>query len=462
MHIVEDFTPVADVVSIADSTGADIKVSDFSRETKLPDSIQVVVEATHTGINKNKVSYSYESLELSTDSWTNNYSKPVLLNHDMSSDPMGRVVNSVFKQSVIEPQKYCIQLTLEIQNKAAIERFLDGRYKTFSIGGYTDSAKCSVCGKDMIADGFCGHQRGKKYDDKECYWHLGRMDYDEISVVNSPADVHAQALSVDIVETDEKDSKSDDSVSTDDTTKLSDNKVSDSVLDNIDEVLGKTDDSAQESNEEGSLDEDNQGDKSQDSTPDGNEGNLSETETETEGVQEDNETQEDKQVDRVAELESTIEDMKKIEQELRDRLEEKDGEIAQKDMKIEGLSSELSESKDANKTLTSENQYLSDKNLNISRFAHSTLASNVANLQIALNEKNVSDRDNLIKEYSTFTSKKLNDMIAELTKPEKIINRATVTTPGVISDGDTESGAKEAHENSIHDYANSMINFMVR
>lgn len=468
MHIKEDFTPVGEVVSISDGNGQPIQITDAksSKNSKIPDKLKVVVEATHTGINRNKVSYSYDKLELSTDSWTNNYEKPVLLNHNSySGDPLGRVKSAQFKQSQIDPQKHTIQLTLEITNKAAIERFLDGRYKTFSIGGYTDSAKCSVCGKDIINEGWCGHQRGKKYDGKECYWHLGVMDYDEISVVNSPADIHAQAISVEIVEDEVQDNTSTDP-ETDSTTtgnKVTDN--ADGILGQIDGLLGndgeaENPDGEQQDNKnpknpdnpdnpEDPKDPEQQNDNSENDNPENNEpdgGDGPQTDSaEVETLKSEKKALEDK----VAELES--------------QLNAKDGLISQKDMEIESIGAERDSAKEELANAKTENEGLIQQSVNLAKYIQQSLANSVADLQIAVGDKKLEEKDELVKEYSTFTTKKLNDMKLDLVKPEKITQRATVTSPGQIADGDTTSSTTESGANQLTllDYENSIVQFLV-
>lgn len=458
LHIKEDFTPVGEVVSISDMNGQPIQVTDAKEDNKkLPDKLTVVIEATHTGINRNKVSYSYDKLERSTDSWLRDYEKPVLLNHDSWSDPLGRVKSSAFKQSQIDPQKHCIQLTLEITNKAAIERFLDGRYKTFSIGGYTDSAVCSVCGKDQMTDGWCGHSRGKKYDGKECYWHLGLMDYDEISVVNTPADVHAQAISVEVVD---PNAKPEDGKAAGGTGNVTDSADDPAAI--IDSLLGNKD-----SSEEGA---EPTGTENPEATKDGadgegesgknEDGEKEPTAEPTAGEgQEDEVTILRNQItaleDKVTELNNTITSKDEM-------LLAKDGEIVTKDTEIATISAERDAVKQELQVANEESQGLVKQNVTLAKYAHKILCEKVAELQIAVGDKKIDEKDSLITEYATFTSKKLNDMVSELVKPEKIVQRAIVTSPGVISESDSDdstTGTKT--EVTLEDYARTMRDFLV-
>ena len=58
------------------------------------------------------------------------------------------------------------------------------------------SARCSECGQDWVRDGFCEHEKGKIYDSgiPVCFIP-GNMFYDEVSVVNLPANKFAAKFS---------------------------------------------------------------------------------------------------------------------------------------------------------------------------------------------------------------------------------------------------------------------------
>lgn len=471
LHIKEDFTPVGEVVSISDMNGNTMNVTDAKNDKALPDKLNVIIEATHTGINRNKVSYSYDKLQLSTDSWTANYNKPVLLNHDSYSDPLGRVTSTEFKQSQIDPQSHCIQLSLEITNAAAIERFLDGRYKTFSIGGYTDSAVCSICGKDQMVDGWCGHSRGKKYDGKDCYWHLGVMDYDEISVVNSPADVHAQAISIEAVDANAKPEDSKTGTEGEQTDGVG--NVDGKVLDNIDALLGHTDgdvdpiepDANPKTDGVKTDGEQTDGVKTEGAEPDTN----VPTEDGTNGEGNPPETTPPNQEDEVVQLQAQIKTLEEKQVELDASIVSKDTEIATKDAEIVlkdaeivTIATERDSLKAELQVANEESQGLVKQNVTLAKFSHKVLCDKVAELQIAIGDKKLDEHETLITEYSTFTSKRLNDMATELMKPEKIAQRVTVASPGLVSDGDTEdktTGGKT--EVTIEEYAKTMTSFIM-
>jgi hypothetical protein len=163
-----------------------------------PTKIVTVVEAIHSGLTRNYTFYPAQNLEKSTDSWTKPFEKPVIKNHNTDEEPLGRVLSATFKQSNINPDQQTIQLELEINDADAIAKILDGRYQTLSIGGNTSSAVCSICGKDLVKEGYCGHMKGRVYESKQAYWIIGEMEFDEISWVNVPADRNAQVIQKDI------------------------------------------------------------------------------------------------------------------------------------------------------------------------------------------------------------------------------------------------------------------------
>lgn len=431
MKITEDFTPGdLEVTGIQDENGQPILFTDSANAT-LPSKILVVVESTHTGLNRNKVEYTMHGLESSASSWTDNYEKPVLLNHNPYSDNIGRVKQAEYCQSVIDCSKYCIKLTLEITNKDAIERFLDGRYKTFSIGGYTDSAKCSICGKDQITDGWCGHRRGKNYDGKECYWTLGKMEYDEISVVNCPADVNAQAIDIKVISGEPQ---------KDDFTEEQPNSVTD-MLDDIDGLLNdKNNDGADEGERQGTDDNGSQADNS-DKTEDNN----------------------DPQEDQVAELQRQIDALTAENTNLKEKAQLDNVTILELTTKVEASDNAKEDAEQKLQIALDEKTILVKQNVEYARFAHKVLCEKVADMQILAGEKTAEERDTLITEYTTKTSRALHDMSKEIINRPRAIDstRGNVTNPVPVTDGDTEATPNkgEKEENTLVKFEEAFSNF---
>lgn len=158
----------------------------------------VTIEATHDGKTENFTTYNAQNMENSAYTWTSPFNKPVLKHHNTHGDAIGSVDKAVFGDSSTHPGAKTIFLTLSISDPDSVEKFLDGRYRTVSIGGQAKDLTCSVCGANILQDGFCGHWRGDKYSIKRdgdskgeivtCYWEIGDMEYEEVSVVNRPAD----------------------------------------------------------------------------------------------------------------------------------------------------------------------------------------------------------------------------------------------------------------------------------
>lgn len=112
------------------------------------------------------------------------YFKPVLTNHDMKSEPLGRIIYG----EVREGQNDDVILYPMITDKDAIEKIVDGRYLTVSIGIETDHVWCTICGNDMTT-GRCEHQLMHNYDGKMCGWEIGNIWAEEMSFVNNPSAV---------------------------------------------------------------------------------------------------------------------------------------------------------------------------------------------------------------------------------------------------------------------------------
>ena len=102
------------------------------------------------------------------------------------------------RDSLIDDDEYIglgfIQLVANITDLDAIQKLLDGRYLTGSVGATTDRAVCSICRQDWTEDGACEHKPGAIYDESKCFLIMGNLDYEEYSFVNRPADRHSKVL----------------------------------------------------------------------------------------------------------------------------------------------------------------------------------------------------------------------------------------------------------------------------
>jgi hypothetical protein len=108
------------------------------------------------------------------------------------------IVSSMFTDSLLSDSSYRglghIELVANITDKNAVEKLLDGRYITGSIGASTDKAVCSICKSDWTKEGPCDHKPGAVYDSSKCFIIAGELVYDEYSFVNVPADKHSRVL----------------------------------------------------------------------------------------------------------------------------------------------------------------------------------------------------------------------------------------------------------------------------
>lgn len=157
------------------------------------------IEAIHAGATRNNTRYPAEKLrgdevlKSGVYSWTKPYPKPVIYNHDIETDATGRVEAAAFAEYTAAGRPGIIVVP-RITDPKAIEGVLGGRLLTVSIGATTDSATCSVCGTDIINEGFCGHMKGETYDGQKAEWIVGNVWFDELSWVNVPADSDAMIV----------------------------------------------------------------------------------------------------------------------------------------------------------------------------------------------------------------------------------------------------------------------------
>jgi hypothetical protein len=148
----------------------------------------VEIAAIHEGLTQNFTNYREDELERSLSTWTHPYPKPIILNHNIESDPLGRVMGA--KMAKEEDGTPFIKLQAAITNIAAIERVGDQRYLTGSVGGKVEEAVCSVCGVDFANESQtpCKHKRGKVYNGKLAALQMGGIEWKEYSFVNAPSD----------------------------------------------------------------------------------------------------------------------------------------------------------------------------------------------------------------------------------------------------------------------------------
>lgn len=403
------------------SAPSKIQLQESAAPGALPEKITTIVEAIHSGLTRNYTFYPSDNLERSVESWTRPYNKPVIKNHDIYEEPLGRVMSAGFKQSNISPDKHTIELELEITDPETIRKVMDGRYQTLSIGGSANSATCSVCGKDLVKEGYCGHQKGRTYEGKQAYWIIGEMDFDEISWVNVPADRSAQVIQKNVV----KAAESADTANQEGGTGMQENA---DILEQIDNLTGVA---VKEENEPEQTPP-----ATEPETPEAGEPDKAEPETGAGEPDENPETPEEGKGDQpdAAKLQEELTQLKErveqIEAENITLLAERDDALSQ----VEALNTENGDLKqkvadlEAELVVANEESAASVKqNVQLASYTHKALAENVANLQLVLGETAEADFQTTLVELSKETSRSLKEKAQELTKkrPQRVIEHVT-------------------------------------
>jgi hypothetical protein len=181
---VENFT-----VMLPDFSKADI---DFSESFNSKHGLIIEVAAIHEGLTSNYNHYSSEELEKALQSWVEPYPKPIILNHDLNNEPIGRVIAA--KMDKEADGTSFVRLQVAITDPVAAQKVLDKRYLTGSVGGRAGKAICSISGDDLATEDDSGRprmpkfKRGKVYKGKMAYIDMQDISFKEYSFVNLPAD----------------------------------------------------------------------------------------------------------------------------------------------------------------------------------------------------------------------------------------------------------------------------------
>lgn len=203
----------------------------YFKDTVGPDThLLVRIAASHAGrLTANNAFYPPVRMQAAIPTFTQPYQKPLLLNHNLEGDPLGRIIAARYVDTSTGLPKYqhlkdCLlqdnhqtawrlidllgmdlldpkfpglgyaEVVARVTDREAIERILDGRYQTVSVAFVTDQAVCSICQTNWLQDGKCDHTPGQMVDDKPCFIVVGAMRFDEVSFVNRPADNLAGVL----------------------------------------------------------------------------------------------------------------------------------------------------------------------------------------------------------------------------------------------------------------------------
>ena len=145
-----------------------------------------------SGLTSNYNNYSAIELEKALQSWVEPYPKPIIMNHDLNTEPIGRVMAAKMdKEADGSP---FVRLQIAITDPVAAQKVLDKRYLTGSVGGRAAKAVCSISGDDLAAESDMGKprapkfRRGQVYKGKLAFIDMQDISFKEYSFVNQPAD----------------------------------------------------------------------------------------------------------------------------------------------------------------------------------------------------------------------------------------------------------------------------------
>jgi len=184
IDFVESFT-----VQLPNFKDSDI---DFSESFNSKHGLIIEVAAIHEGLTANYNHYSAEALESALESWVAPYPKPIILNHDLNTEPIGRIMAA--KMDKEEDGSSFVRLQIAITDPVAAQKVMDKRYLTGSVGGRAAKAVCSISGEDLAQETDSGrprlpkYKRGKVYKGKLAYIDMQDISFKEYSFVNQPAD----------------------------------------------------------------------------------------------------------------------------------------------------------------------------------------------------------------------------------------------------------------------------------
>ena len=203
--------------------------------------LEIIYDLSHSGRRINNRIYTVKGQQDGINTLVTPYPKPILTHHDGDSDPIGRFIDGQWEDlsnyalpffsdvsefmelkkayDLDDPERIYkvmkkhnlltnkdwpgigrMRVRARITDEKAVEKFLDGRYITFSAGSTTDRHVCSICLSDWADGDLCEHRHGKIYDGDICVFITGKFEVLEGSVVNLPADDLSQVLSMELTD----------------------------------------------------------------------------------------------------------------------------------------------------------------------------------------------------------------------------------------------------------------------
>lgn len=168
----------------------------------LPRVIDIKIKASHLEwSNGNSYYYTKKGARKTLDQWTSPFNKPQLVAHNESLDPIGRIMSAKIAKTKDpnDPSEYYVELTARITDTNAIEKIIDGRYYTVSVGSRAYKVICSECGQVLNEEGLCEHKKGSLGDNGEkISWIIDGWFPKEDSFVNCPADEYSGILEINL------------------------------------------------------------------------------------------------------------------------------------------------------------------------------------------------------------------------------------------------------------------------
>lgn len=421
--------------TITDSEGVELTDSDLLGSVKSGEAIalDVTFEATHSGENLNHAVYTSKGLENDTQTWMYPFAKPLIKNHNMYEEPIGRTIDAYFGPSDLVQNRDTINVTYRVSDADAMVKFADGRYKTMSIGARSGYIRCNICGKDILKDGkfkFCGHWKGDMYTDKKATWTVENMTFREGSIVNAPADVYAQVKTIKVVKKE--------GAKVSNPTNNNDNKENDDILNQMDNMIG-----GEGTDPTNTTDSEPTGTNPEGTDPNKGEGEAGGASNTTDNNADDLQTQLDSANTRIAELEGQVQTLTDSKTDL--------------ETKLANAESEASVVATDNEALKTEVDGVKDQARRMAQFNLKLMKDNLKDLN-----PNVSDA-----ELESKKAKEINDMICGLRKSQtrSSSTEQNVTNPGIVgkdpntvTDDEGENNTPKQTKKTMKDMESVVLN----
>lgn len=490
LDFVESFT-----VLLPDFSESNI---DFSESFNSKHGLIIEIAAIHEGLTSNYNHYTAVELEKALQSWVEPYPKPIILNHDLNSEAIGRVIAA--KMDKDPDGSSFVRLQVAITDPIAAQKVLDKRYLTGSVGGRAGKAVCSISGEDLAQEDGSGrprvakYKRGKVYKGKVAYIDMQDISFKEYSFVNLPADSKSGVRSTKLASDGGSEIIHSDWVAksaafilhmeTEDITSVEDNKSvlkemkkkeskptylhlkgaflsalalheSESDIHKADSLLSNEDSDIINSKENQNMDDVNKDEDilavavglSEDlSTIAAAAANTEESEDSTEETVVSEDVTSEEEVEESSTNNSEEADVQEdVDSENAEELVESsstEDEVQEEVQEHDDLKVEESPEHDAAE-LTVKIALLEEENTRLKSALHMTLVERVIDTKIGLGIESVEDREKLLAEHVTRTASSLADSLRDLAKiPVKVNKRISdyITIPEITSEAEINNG----------------------